>query len=73
MDRLKLLLIKLFDLADSLALLSLSWYLVQIKEIVGTIAFMVTISYTMWKWIKEYSDHKNNKLIKKNTDEKPLG
>lgn len=45
---------KFIDLTDSILMLIGSYTLAQIKDILGIIGLIVTMSYTIWKWRKEF-------------------
>lgn len=47
-------LIKLLDLIDVPAMFLGSYTLAQYKDVLGTIGIIITISYTLWKWRKEW-------------------
>lgn len=53
--------IKLIDLIDSSLMLIGSYHLAQIKDFLGIIGLGITITYTIWKWRKEYRESKLNK------------
>ncbi len=53
--------IKLIDLVDSPLMLIGSYHLAQIKDFLGIIGLGITITYTIWKWRKEYRESKLNK------------
>lgn len=53
---------KIVDLVDVPALLGISALLAQLKDLLGILALILTASYTIWKWTKEYKEAK----IKKN-------
>ena len=38
-----------------------SYHLAQIKDFLGIIGLGITITYTIWKWRKEYRESKLNK------------
>ncbi len=54
-------LIKLLDLIDSPLMLMGSYHLAQIKDFLGIVGLGITITYTIWKWRKEYRESKLNK------------
>lgn len=53
--------IKLIDLIDSPLMLIGSYHLAQIKDFLGIVGLGITITYTIWKWRKEYRESKLNK------------
>ena len=53
--------IKLIDLVDSPLMLIGSYHLAQIKDFLGIVGLGITITYTIWKWRKEYRESKLNK------------
>jgi len=53
--------IKLIDLIDSPLMFIGSYHLAQIKDFLGALGLIVTISYTLWKWRKEWKELKINK------------
>ena len=52
---------KTLDLFDSSLMLIGSYHLAQIKDFLGIIGLGITITYTIWKWRKEYRESKLNK------------
>ena len=49
---------KIIDLIDSPLMLLGSYTLAQIKDILGIIGIIVTVTYTIWKWRKEWKENK---------------
>ena len=47
-------LIKVLDLFDSALMLLGSYTLAQYKDFLGIIGLGITMTYTIWKWRKEY-------------------
>ena len=54
-------LLKALDLFDSALMLLGSYTLAQYKDFLGIIGLGITITYTIWKWRKEYRESKLNK------------
>ena len=52
---------KLIDLIDVPMLLLGSYTIGQWKDFAGLIGIIITVSYTIWKWRKEYRESKLNK------------
>jgi hypothetical protein len=53
--------IKTLDLFDSSLMLLGSYHLAQIKDFLGIIGLGITITYTLWKWRKEWKELKIKK------------
>lgn len=49
---------KLIDLIDVPLMLLGSYTIGQWKDFAGLIGIIVTVSYTVWKWRKEFKDSK---------------
>lgn len=60
-DTLKHKLLKLLDLFDSALMLLGSYTLAQYKDFLGILGLVITMSYTIWKWRKEYLEFKTKK------------
>ena len=65
-NRIPKILFMLWDLTDSVVMLTVSLLLGQVKDLLGVIGLSVTIFYTLWKWRNEYFD----KLRRKTEQEK---
>lgn len=52
---------KLIDLIDVPLMLLGSYTLSQYKDFLGIIGLGITISYTVWKWRKEWKEVKTSK------------
>ena len=52
---------KLIDLIDVPLMLLGSYTIGQWKDFAGLIGIIVTVSYTVWKWRKEWLEVKSNK------------
>lgn len=52
---------KLIDLIDVPMLLLGSYTIGQWKDLAGCIGIIVTVSYTIWKWRKEWKETKISK------------
>jgi len=48
--------IKTLDLFDSALMLFGSYHLAQIKDFLGIVGLGITITYTIWKWRKEWKE-----------------
>jgi len=51
-------LLKALDLFDSALMLLGSYTLGQWKDFAGLIGIIITVSYTIWKWRKEWKEAK---------------
>lgn len=68
------LLLKVWDLTDSLLMSAGSIVLMNIKESLGIIGFCITIFYTLWKWVKEIrEDRAKAKAFKQEESERIQG
>jgi hypothetical protein len=47
-------LIKLLDLTDVPLMFLGSYTLAQYKDLLGVLGIIITVSYTLWKWRKEW-------------------
>ena len=54
-------LLKALDLFDSALMLLGSYTLGQWKDFAGLIGIIITVSYTVWKWRKEWKEIKIKK------------
>lgn len=54
-------LLQIWDLTDSIVMLTISLLIGQIKEMLGIIGLSITIFYTLWKWRVEYFERLKRK------------